>query len=103
MRRVIKKFNKFNLVLSENIDATNNNEIQHSILEYRKIIPLQVKLVVWKRGKGKCVICRTKNNLQFDQIIPFLKGGFFGFIIYSTFICKAQNGQILQNRIILNE
>ena len=41
----------------------------------RRIIPTSVKLEVWKRDGGKCVICSAKDELHFDHIIPFSKGG----------------------------
>ncbi len=66
---------KFKLELTEHIKPINNDEIQNSVLEHNRVIPSQVKLEVWKRDKGKCVICGNTNNLHFDHIIPFSKGG----------------------------
>ena len=66
---------KFKLELTEHYKPTNNNEIQNSVLEHNRIVPPQVKIEVWKRDKGKCVICGSTDNLHFDHIIPFSKGG----------------------------
>lgn len=41
----------------------------------RRLIPTSVKLVVWKRDGGKCAICGSDNELHFDHIVPFSKGG----------------------------
>ena len=34
-----------------------------------------MKLAVWKHDGGKCVICGATDELHFDHIIPFSKGG----------------------------
>ena len=44
-------------------------------LEHNRLIPTSVKLEVWKRDKGQCVKCGSKDNLHFDHILPFSKGG----------------------------
>ncbi len=41
----------------------------------RRIIPTWVKLDVWKRDGGKCVPCGATEDLHFDHIIPYSKGG----------------------------
>ena len=41
----------------------------------RPPIPDEVKLFVFNRDEGKCVACGSKDNLQFDHIIPVAKGG----------------------------
>lgn len=43
--------------------------------ERREPIPEDVKFEVWRRDQGRCVICGSKENLEFDHIIPFSKGG----------------------------
>jgi hypothetical protein len=44
-------------------------------VEQTRIIPSSVKLDVWKRDNGKCVMCGSAENLHFDHIIPYSKGG----------------------------
>ena len=40
-----------------------------------RLIPSEVKKEVWKRDKGRCVICGAADNLHFDHDIPWSKGG----------------------------
>lgn len=41
----------------------------------RRVIPTGVKLQVWKRDGGRCVKCESIDELHFDHIVPFSKGG----------------------------
>ena len=41
----------------------------------RHSIPKTVKQEVWQRDNGKCVKCESKENLEYDHIIPVIKGG----------------------------
>lgn len=40
-----------------------------------RLIPPHVKREVWKRDQGRCVQCGSKENLHFDHILPWSKGG----------------------------
>lgn len=42
---------------------------------HRKRIPEDVQTFVWRRDEGMCVKCGSNENLEFDHIIPFSKGG----------------------------
>lgn len=41
----------------------------------RRVIPTHVKLEVWKRDGGRCVICGATDELHFDHIVPYSRGG----------------------------
>jgi hypothetical protein len=41
----------------------------------RRVIPTAVKLQVWKRDGGKCAMCGATDELHFDHIVPFSRGG----------------------------
>ena len=41
----------------------------------REPIPKDIMNQVWNRDGGKCVQCGSQENLEFDHIIPFSKGG----------------------------
>jgi len=65
---------KFKLIaMEEDIPATN--EIFSKDLDRQRVIPTSVKLEVWKRDGGKCTLCGAIDELHFDHIIPFSKGG----------------------------
>ncbi len=40
-----------------------------------RAIPQTVKHSVWNRDGGKCVQCSAQDNLEYDHIIPFSRGG----------------------------
>lgn len=44
-------------------------------IDQSRIIPTTVKLDVWRRDAGECIKCGAKDNLHFDHIIPYSKGG----------------------------
>jgi hypothetical protein len=50
-------------------------KITRAVLARSRTIPRWVKVVVFERDEGKCVVCGTKVNLHFDHIYPFSWGG----------------------------
>ncbi len=44
-------------------------------LSHTRLIHTPVKVEVWQRDGGQCVLCGSKNNLHYDHEIPFSKGG----------------------------
>jgi hypothetical protein len=43
--------------------------------ERRRVIPTRIKLAVWKRDGAKCTVCGATDELHFDHVLPFSKGG----------------------------
>ncbi|MGY8826915.1 MAG: HNH endonuclease, partial [Candidatus Latescibacterota bacterium] len=41
----------------------------------REPIKEEVRIAVWRRDEGQCVMCASKERLEYDHIIPFSKGG----------------------------
>jgi hypothetical protein len=64
---------KFKLFLTANDDSNEKDEPLE--LDHSRMIPAGVKIEVWKRDNGRCVICGSDKNLHFDHIIPYSKGG----------------------------
>jgi hypothetical protein len=44
-------------------------------LYQRPRIPEQVRVEVWRRDSGKCARCGSRENLEYDHIVPISKGG----------------------------
>ena len=68
-----RKVFKFKLELFDDLDSTHDYATRD--IDHNRIIPSAVKLQVWKRDKGKCMKCGSQDNLHFDHIIPYSKGG----------------------------
>jgi len=64
---------KFRLVAVEGDESFDQPPARN--IQRRRLIPTSVKLAVWKRDAGKCVICGATNELHFDHDLPWSKGG----------------------------
>jgi hypothetical protein len=59
----------------------------------RRVIPTAVKLEVWQRDGGKCVLCGASDELHFDHIVPFSKGGTSLTVANVQLLCARHNLQ----------
>lgn len=66
---------KFRLQLLDEAEAGISTVVAALEGEDDRVIPSAVKVEVWKRDKGRCVKCGSKENLHFDHIIPYSQGG----------------------------
>lgn len=81
---------KFKLVAVEDVtDEDAPEDDQDTETKRSRIIPTTIKLKVWQRDKGKCVMCGADDELHFDHVVPYSKGG--------TSL-KAENVQLLCTR-----
>jgi len=64
---------KFKLVAVEGDEDFGQPPSSH--IQRRRLIPTAVKLAVWQRDGGKCVICGATDELHFDHVLPYSKGG----------------------------
>jgi hypothetical protein len=67
--RLVFKF-RLELIDEEVDEGAAEREVEHT-----RLIPTPVKLEVWRRDHGRCVMCGSEENLHFDHIIPFSRGG----------------------------
>ena len=65
---------KFRLVLISEPDELRPRD-QQPIVEHARLIPSHVKYEVYVRDGGKCVSCGSVDNLHYDHILPYSKGG----------------------------
>ena len=83
----IRNVFKFKLTAIEDVlDEFASEDLPERFVERSRIIPTHVKLEVWARDAGKCVTCGANDELHFDHIVPFSRGG--------TSL-KAENVQLL--------
>ena len=82
-----RKVFKFRLEAIEEIhDGGTPVDVSFQNAKHRRVIPTHIKLEVWKRDGGKCTRCGSTDELHFDHILPYSKGG--------TSL-KAENVQLL--------
>ena len=62
-------------------------------LVHRRLIPSEVKKEVWKRDKGRCVICGENDHLHFDHDLPWSKGGASITVENVRLLCARHNLQ----------
>jgi len=55
------------------VEAFDN--IKQADIARRERISDSVRLFVWQRDQGKCVKCGNAEKLEFDHVIPVIKGG----------------------------
>lgn len=71
-----RKRKVFRFILEETEVEIANNQIRENQLRPRsRIIPTEIKKLVWERDEGKCVICGRTDELHFDHDLPYAKGG----------------------------
>ncbi len=69
MRSVFRFTLKLSESMPENFES-NSHDIEHT-----RLIPSNVKRIVYKRDRGVCVICGSAKNLHYDHDLPYSKGG----------------------------
>lgn len=73
-----KRRSVFKFRLAAIDDSVSDNvaeDVEALSRPHSRIIPASVKLEVWKRDQGKCVRCSATDELHFDHVLPYSKGG----------------------------
>jgi hypothetical protein len=85
---------KFKLKLVDlgepDVQVTNGHALAAD-LAHNRIIPSAVKQAVWKRDQGRCIDCGSNDNLHFDHILPFSKGGSSVLVDNIQLLCARHN------------
>ena len=63
------------IILAELIDRLNDPIDENAFRPVRERISDEIKVAVWRRDGGQCVRCQSRENLEYDHIIPVSKGG----------------------------
>ena len=64
----------FKFLLEPTFEEVHEDRDYEDLL-HNRTIPGEIQREVYDRDKGKCVKCGSKENLHFDHILPFSKGG----------------------------
>lgn len=57
------------------IERLSNEPSEEQSAPRREAIPEEVRIAVWRRDGGQCARCTSRENLEYDHIIPVSKGG----------------------------
>ena len=72
----INKRKVFRFFLEETeIDFNAAGIIENKLRQRTRIIPSEIKKIVWERDEGCCCICGATDELHFDHDLPYSKGG----------------------------
>lgn len=70
-----RKVFKFKMQLADIPDEPNADDLAITLAQFRRAIPSWIKQIVYKRDKGQCVLCGSRDQLHFDHDLPHSKGG----------------------------
>jgi hypothetical protein len=69
------KRNVFRYILKLTDPPDGLKEYKAQDIPHTRLVPSEIKKEVYKRDKGRCVICGSTTNLHYDHDLPYSKGG----------------------------
>ena len=69
------KIGLWNRLLMKKYFANDEVLLSSELWDFLSEKKTSVKIEVWARDNGKCVICGSTENLHYDHDLPFSKGG----------------------------
>ncbi|WAC07579.1 MAG: HNH endonuclease [Thermodesulfobacteriota bacterium] len=57
------------------VDLSKDGFVENKLRQRSRVIPSDIKKIVWERDKGRCVLCGSIDELHFDHDLPYAKGG----------------------------
>ena len=63
------------IMQATDFELEDNHLVENPLQQRSRVIPTKVKKAVWERDKGRCVICGATDELHFDHVVPYSKGG----------------------------
>jgi hypothetical protein len=79
---------KFRLEAVDGDVGLNQQDLE---AEPTRMIPTDVKREVWKRDQGRCVLCGSSEDLHFDHVIPYSRGGSSSTVENIQLLCARHN------------
>ncbi len=73
--KIYDEYNKWCSQEIKNLNIKIETLLKNNGNPTREPIPQRVKRYVWQRDKGKCVNCGSNEKIEYDHIIPVIKGG----------------------------
>lgn len=86
--------NVYRFILEETeVDFTNDHVVENKLRPRSRVIPTEVKRIVWERDQGQCVMCGAADELHFDHDLPYAKGGTSISVDNVKILCARHNLQ----------
>lgn len=81
---------KFEMQPTDRESEASDPETLHRDAQTRQI-PTMVKQAVYKRDRGACVLCGSKDLLHYDHDLPYSKGGSSATVANVRLLCARHN------------